>query len=133
MIPLLGHKRVTEVGVGEIERFVRDVAAGKTAKDEKRGPRKRIIVRGGEGAARKVLRDISAVLSFTVRRGILVTNPCMAAAVRKTDNRRDRYLTLSEVTQLGKALTGLERESAKKALNIYGCKARDREHEPNVC
>ena len=28
VISLLGHKRVTEVGAGEIERFVRDVGAG---------------------------------------------------------------------------------------------------------
>ncbi len=33
VVPLLGHKRVTEVGPGEIERFVRDVAAGRTARD----------------------------------------------------------------------------------------------------
>ena len=58
-LPLLGHKRVSEVGAGEIERFVRDVGAGKTAKDERVAPRKRIIVRGGEGAARKVVRDLS--------------------------------------------------------------------------
>jgi hypothetical protein len=45
--PLIGHKRLTEIMPGDIERFVRDVAAGKTARDEKAGPRKRIIVRGG--------------------------------------------------------------------------------------
>jgi hypothetical protein len=60
VIPLLGHKRVTEVDAGQVERFVRDVALGKTAKDQKTGPRVRIIVRGGEGAARKVVRDLSA-------------------------------------------------------------------------
>ena len=69
VVPLLGHKRVTQVGAGEIERFVRDVGAGKTAKDEKIAPRKRIIVRGGDGAARTVVRDLSAVFSFAVRRG----------------------------------------------------------------
>ena len=44
VIPLLGHKRVSEIDAGEIERFARDVAMGKTARDEKAGPRKRIIV-----------------------------------------------------------------------------------------
>lgn len=48
VVPLLGRKRVSEIGAGEIERFVRDVTNGKTTKDEKIGPRKRIIVRGGE-------------------------------------------------------------------------------------
>jgi len=71
VVPLLGRKRLSEVGAGDVERFVRDVAAGKTAKDEKAGPRVRIIVKGGEGAARKVARDLSAVFSFATRRGLM--------------------------------------------------------------
>ena len=83
VIPLLGHKRLTKVGTGEIERFVRDVGAGKTAKDEKIAPRKRIIVRGGDGAASKVVRDLSAVFSFAVRRRIVGKNPVERAAHSK--------------------------------------------------
>ncbi len=108
VVPLLGHKRLTEVGAGEIERFVRDVGVGKTAKDEKVGPRKRVIVRGGDGAARKVVRDLSAVFSFAVRRGIIDENPVERAAVRKTDNRRERFLTLEEVSRLGAAFDEVE-------------------------
>lgn len=119
VVPLLGHKRVSEVGAGEVERFVRDVATGRTAHDEKVGPRKRIIVRGGEGAARKVVRDLSAVYSFAKRRGIVVTNPCDVAAVRKSDNRRDRYLTLEEVSRLGRAFDALAARGANaKAVTI---------------
>lgn len=119
VVPLLGRKRVTEVGAGDIERFVRDVAAGKTAKDEKTGPHARVIVRGGDGAARKVVRDLSAVFSFAHRRGIIPANPCDAAAVRKTDNKRDRFLLLEEVQRLGEAFDALEQEGANpKALNI---------------
>lgn len=119
VVPLLGYKRVTEVGPGEIERFVRDVAAGKTARDEKTAPRTRIIVRGGDGAARKVVRDLSAVFSFATRRGLVPNNPCDRAAVRKTDNRRDRFLTVDEVKRLGKAFDALEAEGANvKAIKI---------------
>lgn len=118
-VPLLGKKRVTEIGAGDIERFVRDVGAGKTAKDEKTGPRTRVIVRGGDGAARKVVRDLSAVFSFAVRRGIMPANPCDKASVRKTDNKRDRYLTLDEVVRLGEAFDALEQAGTNpKALNI---------------
>ena len=118
-MPLLGHKRVTEIGAGEIERFVRDVGLGKTAKDEKIGPRKRIIVRGGDGAARKVVRDLSAVFSFAVRREIVQDNPVERAAIRKTDNRRERFLTLGEVARLGAAFDELETAGANpKALAI---------------
>lgn len=119
VIPLLGYKRVSEVGPGEIERLVRDVSAGKSARDEKIGPRKRIIVRGGDGAARKVVRDLSAVFSFAVRRGIMQDNPVERAAVRKTDNRRERFLTLEEVSKLGKAFDELEAAGANaKAVAI---------------
>jgi integrase len=119
VVPLLGKKRVTEIGAGDIERFVRDVGAGKTAKDEKTGPRTRVIVRGGDGAARKVVRDLSAVFSFAVRHGIMPANPCDKASVRKTDNKRDRYLTLDEVMRLGEAFDALEQAGTNsKALNI---------------
>jgi integrase len=110
--PLLGHKRVSEINAGEIERFARDVAAGKTARDEKTAPRKRIIVRGGDGAARKVIRDLSAVFSFAVRRGVAGDNPVARASVRKTDNRRERYLTLEEVRRLGAAFNEVEAAGA---------------------
>jgi integrase len=119
VVPLLGHKRVSEIGAGEIERFVRDVSAGKTARDEKTGPRKRIIVRGGDGAARKVVRDLSAVFSFAARRSIVQENPVDRASIRKTDNRRQRFLTLEEVTRLGAAFDELEAGGANsKAVAI---------------
>ena len=105
---LLGHKRVTDVGPGEIERFVRDVAVGKTARDEKTAPRTRIIVRGGEGAARKVVEDSPRFVASQARRDLVARNPCELAAVRKTDNRRDRFLTLEEVARLGRAFDELE-------------------------
>ena len=112
VVPLLGRKRVSEINAGEIERFARDVAAGKTARDEKTAPRRRIIVRGGDGAARKVIRDLSAVFSFAVRRGITADNPVSRASVRKTDNRRERYLTLEEVKRLGAAFSEVEAAGA---------------------
>lgn len=54
------HRQISEV---DIDRSVADVTAGKTVKDEKVGPRKRIIVRGGAGAACKIVRDLSAVFT----------------------------------------------------------------------
>ncbi len=110
--PLLGHKRVNGITSGDIETFVTDVTEGKTAKDEKVGPRKRVIVHGGEGAARKVVRDLSAVFSFGHRHGFNAKNPVEQASVRKTDNRRDRFLTLDEVSRLGEAFDTVESEGA---------------------
>lgn len=132
VVPLLGHKRVTEVGIPEIERFFRDVAAGKSRSDTKIGCRRRIVVRGGEGAARKVFRDLSAVFSFACRHGIVKANPCEKAVVKKTDNQRTRFLTLDEVRLLGAACVALEAEGVNvKALTIVrlwaltGCRRQE--------
>ena len=73
VLPLLGSKRVSDVRGKDIVRFVADMAAGKTAKDVRAGIRRRIIVRGGDGAARKVARDLSAVFTFAQRQE---THPC---------------------------------------------------------
>ena len=119
VVRLLGHKRITELTPGDIERFFRDVEQGKSRKDHKVGHRKRIVVRGGSGAARKVFRDLSAMYSFAVRRGLVDANPCEKAVVKKTDGRRTRFLSLAEVGQLGRACDALEAEGLNpKALNI---------------
>ncbi|WP_375403919.1 tyrosine-type recombinase/integrase [uncultured Sphingomonas sp.] len=118
-MPLPGNKHTGEVNAADIEGFVRDVTPGKTAKDEKVAPRKRIIVRGGAGAARKVVRDLSAVYSFAVRRELVASNPVERAAVRKTDNQREHYLSLEEVKRLGQAFDALVAEGANaKAIAI---------------
>jgi len=119
VVPLLGNRRAKDVTSGDIERFAADVLAGKTAKNEKVGPRKRIIVKGGPGASRKVVRDLSAVFSFAKRSEIVERNPVANAAVRKTDGQKTRFLTLEEVGRLGSALDELEAEGTNlKAINI---------------
>ncbi|MDQ7249753.1 tyrosine-type recombinase/integrase [Dongia sedimenti] len=86
---------------------------------QKLGPRKRIIFRGGEGAARKVARDLSAVYRFAVRRGIVDSNPIQKAAIRRTDNRREWYLSLEEIVRLGRAFDEMAMEGANaKAIAI---------------
>ena len=119
VIPLLGKRRVSEITPGDIVKFVKDVAAGKSAKNEKLGHRRRSIVRGGDGAARKVVRDVSVLFTFAMQHRIVTENPVATAAVRKIDNKRERYLSLSEMERLGAALMELEAEGMKaKAADI---------------
>jgi len=119
VVPLLGNKRIGKINAGDIEKFVRDVAAGKTRKDEKTGLRTRIIVRGGEGAARKVVRDLSAVFNFAIRRELMESNPVMRASIRKTDNDRTRFLSLEEMQFLGRTFeTLLDQGANPKAIKI---------------
>jgi hypothetical protein len=75
-------------------KIVADVAAGTTAIDEKIGARKRIIVRGGKGAARKVVRDRSAVFSFSGWHGFFMSNPVERASVRNLTNALNAFCRL---------------------------------------
>jgi len=122
---------------------VTDVTAGKTARDEKVRARKRLIVRGGDGAARKIVRDLSAVFSFGGRHGFVAKNPVEDASVRKTDSRRERFLTLEELTRLGEAFDQVEGDGANpKAVAIArlwaltGCRRNEiaalKVHEVNL-
>ena len=87
VVPLLGHRRVSEINAGDIETFVADVTAGRTAHDEKIGPRRRIVVRGGAGAAGRscaTFRLCSAPRAATRScSAILVTQP--QSASRQSD------------------------------------------------
>lgn len=119
VLPLLGRKKLCDVRPRDIEQLARDVAAGSTAKDEKGKAHARIIVRGGDGAARKVVRDLSAVFTFAQRQELRQDNPCEHAAVSKVDNKRKGYLTLEAVQRLGAALNELATRGANpKALAI---------------
>jgi len=51
--PLLGRKRVRSITRGDVERFLLDVAAGKTATDEKTGPHGRAVTLRQPGLAQR--------------------------------------------------------------------------------
>ena len=51
--PLLGRKIANAVSKADAARSIRDIADGKTAKNERTGPRGRARVTGGEGVARR--------------------------------------------------------------------------------
>ena len=118
VVPVLGRKKVSEVRIGDVEQMMRDVRAGKTARDEKTGPRARVIVRGGSGVATRAVRDLSAVFAFAIRQEWVKYNPC-ALVKKPADQRRTRFLTLDEIKRFGQVLGKLEAESANaKAIAI---------------
>jgi integrase len=102
-----------------------------------------MLPRGGEGAARKVVRDVSAMFNFGARHSFVTTNPVENASVRKTDNRRERFLALEEVSRLGEAFNQVEAAGANpKAVAISrlwaltGCRRNEiaelKVHEVNL-
>jgi integrase len=109
--PVLGKMRVRQVRRADVERLLRDVADGKTATDKKTGPRGRAIVTGGKGAATKAVALLGAIYSFAVDRGFRPDNPVKGVKTFKIRN-SERFLSAEELSRLGGALSGAEKEGA---------------------
>ena len=75
IVPLLGRIPVNTVRRDDVERFMHDVAAGKTAVREKTKPRGLSIVRGGRGVAGRTVALLGTIFTYAVRQGIRPDNP----------------------------------------------------------
>lgn len=110
IVPLLGTKLVRDLTQADVNRFIRDVASGKTAvvekTDKKRG---KSIVRGGTGTAARTAGLLGGILTFAVNEGVIPFNPSQGVK-RPADNKRERRLTADEFKVLGDALDAAERD-----------------------
>jgi integrase len=104
IVPLLGSMRIVDLSKADINRFLRDVASGKTAKVEKTCKRGKSIVKGGAGTAARTTGLLSGIVSFAVDQGIIETNP-VHGVKRPADTRRRRRLSPEDYGRLGRALT----------------------------
>ena len=105
--PCLGKRPVGAVTRADVEKFMSDIAAGKTAADVKTGPRGRAIVTGGKGAANRTTNLLSSIMGFAVRRDIRPDNP--VRGVKKYASKPlGRFLSISEIAKLGEVLTSAE-------------------------
>lgn len=129
IIPLLGGRKVMDLSRTEVTRFMRDVAAGKAARDVKtEALRGRSIVEGGKGAATRTMGLLGGILSFAVSEGIIPTNP-VHGVKRPADQRKRARLTPETYRQLGEALEKWEAEGGSTAaalairlLALTGCR-----------
>ncbi|MDX3901617.1 MAG: site-specific integrase [Sphingobium sp.] len=130
--PLLGRRKVAALERSDLEGMLRDIAAGKTARSEKRGFRRLARVRGGKGAASSALSVLSAALGFGVTRKLRPDNP--ATGIRKFPSKKiERFLSPAELTRLGEALSaasalGVESPYAIAALRLLiltGCRKNE--------
>jgi integrase len=102
--PLLGNKLVRDLAQADINRFIRDVTMGRTARvvktDNKRG---KAVVTGGAGTAARTTGLLGGILTFAISEGVRPDNPARGAK-RQADGSRKRRLTPEEYRTLGKAL-----------------------------
>jgi integrase len=104
--PLLGHRRVSSITSVDIERFLVDVASGKTRTDVTRIGR-RNPVRGGRGVATRTTATLGAIFTFARRQGMRPDNPVHGVA-KYADNPKERFLTTDELERLGAAIREAE-------------------------
>ena len=129
--PLLGDRLVRELKRADIERFMIDVANGKTATIEKTGPHGKAVVRGGRGTASRTVGFLGAVLAFAVQREIRPDNP--VRGVKRFRSRNcDRFLSETELAQLGQVLSEAENAGVNRfaiasirLLTLTGCRKNE--------
>ncbi len=76
--PLLGKRLISEIASTDIERFMRDVAKGKTAADVKTKKRGRAIVEGGKGTASRTVGLLAASSPLRCAVSFAMTIRCAA-------------------------------------------------------
>jgi integrase len=107
--PLLGKKRVGEITRADVERFMRGVAAGKTAADVKTGKHGRAIVEGGKGTATRTVGLLGGIFTFAVSREMRADNP-VRGVKRYPDRKSEIFLSSAQLATLGAALNAVEAE-----------------------
>ena len=105
--PLLGTKKISDVSRGDIERFMRAVATGKTAKVFTNEQGNRVAVTGGKGTATRTVRLLGGIFSYAVKHGYIDANPRSGVQLY-ADNKGKRYLSSDEFQRLGDALREAE-------------------------
>jgi integrase len=103
IVPLLRRQRIDQLSRADVERMVRDVAAGRTAVPTPEKRTRGRVARGGPGTAAQALAVLGAVLSFAMARGLRVDNP--VRGIKKPPTRKmERFLSEVEIARLGEAL-----------------------------
>ena len=101
--PLLGSLKVAAVTREDVDAFMHDVAAGKTAGRTKTGKKRGLAnVRGGKGTASRTVGLLGSIFSYAVRHRMRPDNP-VRGVTRFADGRRERRLSDAEYKTLGTA------------------------------
>jgi integrase len=127
--PLLGELKAADVTRADIDRFKRDVSAGKTARVEVLGKRAKSIVRGGPGAANRCLALLSKMFNWAEQRGYRLdgSNPCRHVE-KYRERRHERFLSNVELATLAGVMVDCETtwsETEKLRERIAAASAKD--------
>jgi integrase len=106
--PLLGGLGVASVTRDDVERFLHDVADGRTAGKTKTAKKRGLArVTGGRTAATRAVGLLGAIFTYAVRRHLRPDNPVQGVE-RFADRKRSRRLSDDEYAVLGDGLRKAE-------------------------
>ena len=120
--PLLGSKTVASLTAADMEKFLRDVMAGKSVKPVTKpasGKAKRLrggVATGGPAVASRTLGMLATILQRAVRDRILADNPARGIK-RPKDQETKPAFSFDKVKVLGVALRELAQENAATETN----------------
>ena len=105
--PLLGRKIANAVSRTEAAHAIRDIANGKTARDERTGPRGRARVTGGGETARRTRNVAAAMFAWEINYGLCDLNPFVGVELSRAPV-RERFLTNEEAERFLEFVADLE-------------------------
>jgi integrase len=112
VLPLIGNKKVAEIARSDIEFVKSSIREGRTADRKSAKRRGRSIIKGGAGAANRVIALLSKMMACSVDWGMRPDNP--ALRIRKyPEHRKDRFLDLDEIKRLLGALCDAKTEGSE--------------------
>lgn len=103
--PLVGGRKITELGSAEVERMMNAIAAGKVKSED------HPHARGGRTAATKSVKLLRAIYNFAIGRKLCAENPTLGVKTF-ADGKRERFLSPAELGRMGDALASAEAEGA---------------------
>lgn len=109
--PLIGKRTVRSLTRYDISRMQADIAAGKTAKDEKTGFRGRAIVRGGKTVASHAVVALRSAINLAKAEIGIAENPTTGVELYKSET-KERFLSELEAALIGEAIARMEDEAA---------------------
>lgn len=131
IVPLLGTRLVQDLTRVDVQRLIRDVQTGKTAKSYRTKARGLVSVTGGAGAAARTSGLLGGILTYAIGEGIITSNP-VRGVKRPADKKRDRRLSPDEFGALGRVLAEADAESESwqstdgiRLLCLTGCRLRE--------
>ena len=106
--PLLGTMSVVALTRHDVEKFLHDIANGRTAGKTKTKTRGLARVTGGETAANRSVGLLGAIFTYAVRKDMRPDNPVRGVTLF-ADRKRERRLSDDEYDNFGRALREAEK------------------------